>query len=155
MNPRCPKGHLVHEEHDGVSYYLLCRTCGWMGHLLPDGSLYQPPTELDPEDKSNVAGHQGPQKPNATHSGRFYRDGCQVHDHCLTCPLPDCLIGEPWKQNQMASARRREMWFHGLGKSLAEITEMDVKDLAQREGINERTVYRRLAKLRQAETAQL
>src|SRR3990172_1879375 len=101
MTPRCPKGHIIQQEHDGVSAYLLCRTCGWLQNLNRDGTPYVPPTKVTEEDLPTGAWHHFGWQPNASHANRRYRDGCQVHDHCLTCPLPDCLVNEPWKRNQV------------------------------------------------------
>ena len=130
-----------------MSLYALCRICGWLGNLNRDGTLYQPPQELDPEDRSSRVQHHGPQR-NVEHRSRHYRDGCRAHDHCQNCPFPQCIASDKAQMQQVVSAHHRLRWFGG--KPLAEINAVSASVLAAQEGVGERTVFRRLQKLREA-----
>lgn len=74
-----------------------------------------------------------------------YRDdGCHVHPHCLTCPLPRCIYDEPGLQRQWRQERDRqllEMYRSG---------GIRVETLARRFGLSKRTVFRVLARARGA-----
>jgi len=77
---------------------------------------------------------------------RYRDDGCDIHPHCLTCPLPRCRYDEPgglrallneYRGQQMLAMRRQ-------GHS--------VNALAQRFRLSRRTVFRILAKANGADT---
>ena len=145
----CPKCRSpMQQEHDGVSRYELCRICGEMVHLTRTGAVYQPPGELDPEDRSNLVQHHGPQHRNADHVSRHYRDGCAVHQQCATCPFAVCIVGDREAYESARKEQRRRQWFGN--KPLAEVTDEDVRTVAEAEGIGKRTMFRRLALLRLA-----
>ena len=67
---------------------------------------------------------------------RYRDDGCDVHPHCLTCPLPRCRYAEPGGLRALLNARRDcqivEMRLQGV----------PVDDLAWRFGVSRRTVFR-------------
>ena len=70
---------------------------------------------------------------------RYRDDGCDIHPHCLTCPLPRCRYDEPGGLRAMLNAQRDR-----------EIVEMrlrgvPVDDLAGRFGVSRRTVFRVLS----------
>ena len=148
--PRC--NNRMQEENDGVSYYRLCRICGHLENLTASGQVYQPPAELDPEDRSNLV--QRREHRNAEHQpqSRRYRDGCRAHDHCLTCPFVACIIADREAYQSALRATARAQWFQG--KSLAEIKTEDVQALAAQEGVGERSIWRRLQKMRAATAGQ-
>lgn len=157
MTPLCPKGHRAQQEAvgdwGGISMDLHCPTCGWRQFLTPGGQPYLPPAQLDPEDlalrgSEDGAGRRGHNR--TEHKSRMNRDGCRAHDHCLTCPFAECLIAQPWLQDQIIAARRREMWFGG--KPVADLVDASVHELAAQEGVGERTIFRRLAVLRETKT---
>ena len=67
---------------------------------------------------------------------RYRDDGCDIHPHCLTCPLPRCRYYEPGGLRALLNARRDR-----------QIVEMRLKgvpvdDLAGRFGVSRRTVFR-------------
>lgn len=72
-----------------------------------------------------------------------YRDdGCDIHDHCLSCPLPACRYElPPGRARALAQAAE-------LGRILARGFSLD--DAAVELGVSRRTVYR----LRRMSTAQ-
>lgn len=67
---------------------------------------------------------------------RYRDDGCDVHPHCLTCPLPRCRYDEPGGLRALLNAHRDrqivEMRLRGV----------PVGDLAGRFGLSRRTVFR-------------
>lgn len=71
-----------------------------------------------------------------------YRDdGCHVHPHCLTCPLPQCIYDDPgWLQRERRRSRDQEVLL------VREREELSVPQLAHRFGISERTVFRILSR---------
>ena len=141
--PRCDS--LTQYEDDDISQYLLCRTCGWMGHVDRQGNRYIPPTALEEQDEPDAAIHRGPQL-KAKHESKEYRDGCKVHDHCLTCPFPACIVSDRGAYEKLVKAKERVQWFGG--KAPSAITMADIEAEQVRGGVNERTVWRRLAVLR-------
>ena len=129
----------MQEEHDGISKYRLCRVCGHLEHLTATGAVYVPPATLDPEDAPKHQGSfRGPNR-NSDHQPRIGRDGCAVHDHCLTCPLPACVVSD---RGAYVAILRRRAWFGG--KAPEDITAADI----QAEPCSKRSAYRRLAALR-------
>ncbi|HEU4760121.1 MAG TPA: helix-turn-helix domain-containing protein [Dehalococcoidia bacterium] len=70
---------------------------------------------------------------------RYRDDGCDIHPHCLTCPLPRCRYDEPGGLRSLVNAHRDrqivEMRLRGV----------PVDDLAGRFGISRRTVFRILS----------
>ncbi|HZP26120.1 MAG TPA: helix-turn-helix domain-containing protein [Dehalococcoidia bacterium] len=71
----------------------------------------------------------------------LYRDdGCEVHPHCLSCPLPRCRYEEPGGLRALLNHERdlqiRRLHAHGLRADA----------LARRFAISRRTVFRALAK---------
>lgn len=150
--PLCPKGHITQEENDCVSHYVICRVCGWLQHVLPNGDPYIPPPQLDPEDSRDApgveaaVGYRGPQhRTEHRIESRRFRDGCMVHPHCLTCPLPDCVVGDISKQRRAALRKAQALQFGG--KPPVEVTAADVRAEAERDGITVRSAFRRRARL--------
>jgi len=79
--------------------------------------------------------------PEYTH---YRDDGCEVHPHCLSCPLPRCRYEEPGGLRALLNERRDR-----------EIVELrlrgaSVEELANRFGVSRRTVFRVLESYRQA-----
>jgi len=67
---------------------------------------------------------------------RYQDDGCHVHPHCLTCPLPRCRYDAPGGLRALLNAHRDR-----------QIVEMrrrgaTVDALALRFGVSRRTVFR-------------
>ena len=143
--PRCGALLLFPDVDDGVSRDSLCAMCGHITHLTRTGAVYQPPTELDQEDRLP---HHGPQHRNEYNVSRHYRDGCAVHQQCATCPFAVCVVGDREAYESARKEQRRRQWFGN--KPLEQVTDEDVRTVAEAEGIGERTVFRRLATLRQA-----
>lgn len=79
--------------------------------------------------------------PEYTH---YRDDGCEVHPHCLSCPLPRCRYEEPGGLRALLNERRdREMVELRLRGA-------SVEELADRFGVSRRTVFRVLESYRQA-----
>ncbi len=71
-------------------------------------------------------------------------EGCEVFSSCLNCPLPRCVYEMTWgKQRWLKSQRNREMTRLFVGGE-------DVKEVARRFGVSERTVQRVLKDYRTA-----
>jgi len=70
---------------------------------------------------------------------RYRDDGCDVHPHCLTCPLARCRYDEPGGLRALVNAKRDreivEMRLSGTG----------VGELAGRFGLSRRSVFRILS----------
>ncbi len=70
---------------------------------------------------------------------RYRDDGCDIHPHCLTCPLSRCRYDEPGGLRALLNAHRDrqivEMRLRGV----------PVDDLAGRFGVSRRTVFRVLS----------
>ncbi|MBI2913574.1 MAG: helix-turn-helix domain-containing protein [Chloroflexi bacterium] len=67
---------------------------------------------------------------------RYRDDGCDIHPHCLTCPLPRCRYDAPGGLRALLNARRdRQIVELRLGG-------VPVEDLAWRFGVSRRTVFR-------------
>lgn len=159
MTPRCPRcGSPMQREQDVamtdgrptlVSHYSICRPCGALQNLNPDGTPYVPPTVLDEVDLPRVSGvHKGPQHRNHEPQSRAFRDGCRFHPHCLECPEPDCIAGSPEKEHRLRAVERQAHWFEG--KDIWQVTTQDVLAEAQKWGVLERSVWRRLERMRRA-----
>ena len=71
---------------------------------------------------------------------RYRDDGCDVHPHCLTCPLPRCRYDEPGGLRALLNSRRDRQIVALRLKGVA------VEDLAGRFGVSRRTVFRILEK---------
>jgi hypothetical protein len=72
-----------------------------------------------------------------------YQDtGCDVHPHCLTCPLVRCRYDEPGGVRRLFSEDR--------DRSIASLQRdgETVGSIARRFGVSERTVFRSLARMR-------
>ena len=67
-----------------------------------------------------------------------YRDdGCYLHQHCLTCPLPQCIYDNPgWLQRQRRRGRDQQVL------AAREREQLSVPQVAAKFGISERTVFR-------------
>ena len=63
-------------------------------------------------------------------------DGCDIHDQCLTCPLPRCRYEEPGGLRAILNAQR-DAEIHGMRQSGA-----SVDDLAERFTLSKRTIFR-------------
>ncbi len=70
---------------------------------------------------------------------RYRDDGCDIHPHCLTCPLARCRYDEPGGLRSLLNA--------GRDREIAELRlrGVPVDDLAGRFGISRRTVFRILS----------
>lgn len=78
-----------------------------------------------------------------------YRDeGCDIHPHCLTCPLPRCRYDEPGGLRAILNAHRDQqiiaLRLQGVG----------IEELARRFRVSRRTVFRALEKARQRPAAE-
>ncbi len=67
---------------------------------------------------------------------RYRDDGCDIHPHCLTCPLPRCRYDEPGGLRGLLNSYRDR-----------QIVEMrlsgaPVEELAERFGVSRRTIFR-------------
>lgn len=71
---------------------------------------------------------------------RYRDDGCDVHPHCLTCPLPRCRYDEPGGVRALLNAYR-DRQIVGLRRD-----GLTVDELARRFRISRRTVFRVLGK---------
>ncbi len=101
----------------------------------------------EPFDPSTGSGRAGQDMPGRTgpskiiellpEQTRYRDDGCYVHPHCLTCPLPCCIYDEPdGGRAMLKEIRDRKLLtaYHEEGLS--------VETLAQRFEISKRSVYR-------------
>lgn len=69
-----------------------------------------------------------------------YRDdGCDIHPHCLTCPLPRCRYDEPGGLRAMLNAYRDER-IVALRRDGAPVDQ-----IAERYSLSRRTVFRILS----------
>ena len=74
-----------------------------------------------------------------------YQDtGCEVHRSCLSCPLVRCRYDEPGGARKVAADQRDRSIV------LMQRRGENVDGLARRFGVSRRTVFRALAKARQA-----
>lgn len=74
---------------------------------------------------------------------RFGDDGCWLHDHCLTCPLPRCVFDVGTAQQllqERVKARAVE-----IRRAVRE-ERLSIQQAAERFGVSVRTVARALAK---------
>lgn len=71
--------------------------------------------------------------PEYTH---YRDDGCDIHPHCLTCPLPRCRFDEPGGLRALINAYR--------DRQIVELRQrgVPVEELAQRFGLSRRTIFR-------------
>jgi hypothetical protein len=67
---------------------------------------------------------------------RYRDDGCDIHDHCLTCPLPRCRYEEPGGLRALLN-EQRDRQMDQLRRKGASVNE-----LAGRFGVSRRTVFR-------------
>jgi hypothetical protein len=67
---------------------------------------------------------------------RYRDDGCEIHPHCLTCPLPRCVYEEPGglKGTLMALRDREIVTLKDRG--------IPIEEIADRFGVSRRTVFR-------------
>lgn len=84
--------------------------------------------------------------PEYTH---YRDDGCDIHPHCLSCPLPRCRYEEPGGLRALLNQRRD-----------SEIVELrrrgvPVAVLADRFGVSRRTVFRILERTAAASSARV
>ena len=112
--PRCQG--LMQREDDGVSFYNICRTCGFLGHLDRRGRPYAPDA-LAPDD----LGDQRGLKANGEHQPRAHWDGCRHHPQCATCPFADCIAGlaHPTRQKHTPAEIDAEMAARGGSRNAA------------------------------------
>jgi len=79
---------------------------------------------------------------------RYRDDGCEIHPHCLTCPLPRCRYDEPGGLKGMLNAARDRQIVALRTRGIA------VEDIADRFGVSRRTIFRILtAKYKEARCA--
>lgn len=67
---------------------------------------------------------------------RYRDDGCDIHPHCLTCPLPRCRYDEPGGLRALLNAYRDRQIVELRQRGVA------VDELAQRFGLSRRTIFR-------------
>lgn len=79
--------------------------------------------------------------PEYTH---YRDDGCEVHPHCLSCPLPRCRYEEPGGLRALLNERRDRQMVE------LRLRGASVEELADRFGVSRRTVFRVLESYRQA-----
>jgi len=67
---------------------------------------------------------------------RYRDDGCDIHPHCLTCPLPRCRYDEPGGLRGLLNAYR--------DRQIVELRQrgIPVDELAQRFGLSRRSIFR-------------
>src|SRR3972149_4544300 len=70
---------------------------------------------------------------------QYRDDGCDIHSHCLTCPLPRCRYDEPGGVRAMINTYRDERII-ALGGGGAAVDE-----IAERYSLSRRTVFRVLS----------
>jgi hypothetical protein len=123
----CPKCRgAVYLDEDTYGKFLTCASCGWNKDLVPGEPL-------------SGTGGQDPE--------RKLEDGCEASPSCFECPLPECLIDQPQALCQYLWDRRFQESYQrhrhlGTQKAVAAVAlELDVTT---------RSVYRALARLRQA-----
>ncbi len=92
---------------------------------------------------------QKPRRSDALPESTRYRDdGCSIHPHCLTCPLPRCRYEEPGGLRTLMNAQRD-------GRILAlKRRGVPVEILAARFGVSRRTVFRIISALERRAGAQ-
>lgn len=66
----------------------------------------------------------------------YQDDGCDIHDHCLTCPLPRCRYEEPGGLRGLLNELRDQQMLQMRRKGAT------VDELANRFGVSRRTVFR-------------
>ncbi len=80
-----------------------------------------------------------------THPERYleFEDGCDIHDHCLSCPLPKCRYDDPpgwlWEGMRWSSDSRIALLISDMEVPLGKRT---AKAIAAKLGVSARTVYR-------------
>jgi len=73
----------------------------------------------------------------------YQDDGCEFASSCLNCPLPKCIYEQPGgRQHWLKGLRDREI------VKLAGSEGREVKELALRFGVSQRTVQRILKRMR-------
>ncbi len=70
---------------------------------------------------------------------RYRDDGCDVHSHCLTCPLPRCRYDEPGGLRAMLNAYRDQQ-IAALRRDGEQVDQ-----IAERFSLSRRTVFRILS----------
>lgn len=79
---------------------------------------------------------------------RYRDDGCDIHPHCLTCPLPRCRYEEPGGLKAMLNGMRDRQIVSLRTRGIP------VEEIADRFGVSRRTIFRILtAKYREARCA--
>jgi len=79
---------------------------------------------------------------------RYRDDGCDIHPHCLTCPLPRCRYEEPGGLKGMLNGMRDREIVALKAKGVP------IEDIAEQFGISRRTIFRVLTlKYREARCA--
>jgi hypothetical protein len=68
--------------------------------------------------------------------------GCDLHPSCLTCPLVRCRYDEPGGARRLFSVQRDRSILALQGSGLG------INEIARRNGVSRRTVFRVLARLR-------
>lgn len=71
---------------------------------------------------------------------QYRDDGCDIHPHCLTCPLPRCRYDEPGGLRALLNAYRDQQIIALRGDGAP------VDQIAQRYSLSRRTVFRILEK---------
>ncbi len=71
-------------------------------------------------------------------------DGCHLHDHCLTCPLPECIYEN---EDEPTAVTIRRLQDEQRVETI-EQEELTTLEAANRFGVTERTVYRMMERIR-------
>jgi len=66
----------------------------------------------------------------------YHDDGCEIHPHCLTCPLPRCRYDEPGGLKGMLNGLRDREIVALKSRGVA------VEEIANTFGVSRRTVFR-------------
>ncbi len=80
---------------------------------------------------------------------QYRDDGCDVHPHCLTCPLPRCRYDEPGGLRSVLIAGRDQ------DVVMLRLQGVSVDRLASRFRLSRRTVFRILARSENGEAGTL
>jgi hypothetical protein len=76
-----------------------------------------------------------------------YSDGCEVHPHCLECPLPECRFDNSYWYTWWKRGQRNE----GIVKAVTH-EGLSVRDTAEEFSLSERSVNRIVAQYQSDET---
>ena len=106
-----------------LTVWNICSNMGTMDALLPEHHDYRPK-----------------RRPTC----RPPNEGCDLFPSCLRCPLPQCRYDNPGRQTGKELRNREMVRLRKAG--------MEVKGLAQRFGVSNRTVHRIIAPSKTSES---